>query len=226
MTNDVRHDPSLLSPSENDQDETLRKCLIEPPSAMLEAAGWLQKAVVCHLSGDHEGAAEAFIAADVPECGRWADSLWGRGGPWSRPHLPGEPATTPGIGPRQASRALEDAVAARDGHWCRFCGIGVVRREKRDAIRAGYPDAVRWGSKNDQMHMGLMAMTGCFDHVMPYSRGGATNIDNIVLCCWPCNNGRASLTLKEVGLADPLQRKPAPRAGWEAWDGLESFLSL
>jgi 5-methylcytosine-specific restriction endonuclease McrA len=73
------------------------------------------------------------------------------------------------------------------------------------------------------MHAGVMAMTACFDHLLPYSRGGATDLDNVILCCWPCNNGRGSLTLAEVGLIDPRERAPAPGPGWEAWDGLARF---
>jgi 5-methylcytosine-specific restriction endonuclease McrA len=73
------------------------------------------------------------------------------------------------------------------------------------------------------MHAGFMAMTACFDHLRPYSRGGATDLENMVLCCWPCNNGRADLTLAEVELLDPRGRLPGPGLGWEQWDGLTAF---
>lgn len=200
-----------------------RQCLIDPPAAIGEAGLRLEEAVELHLAGDRSGAAKAIIAADIQACRDWADRLWGKRGPWSRPRLPNEPPNAPGVGPRQAPPALEAAVAARDGHWCRFCGIGVVRREIRMAIRNAYPDALRWGSRNDEMHAGFMAMTACFDHVLPYSRGGETSIENVVLCCWPCNSGRASLTLNEVGLLDPRERQPAPGSGWERWNGLTRF---
>lgn len=201
-----------------------RICLIDPPPAILEAATYLQTAVEFHLAGDRAGATEAIIAADLPACRQWADSLWGKGGPWTRPRLPDQPPSAPGVGPRQAPRALEAAVAARDGCWCRFCGIGVIRRGTRDAIRKAYPDAVRWGARVDEMHAGFMAMTACFDHVLPYSRGGETTLENMVLCCWPCNNGRASLTLVEVDLLDPRERQPASSPAWEEWDGLARFV--
>ena len=35
------------------------------------------------------------------------------------------------------------------------------------------------------------------DHVVPRSRGGKTEPDNIVLCCGPCNNEKGALTDKE-----------------------------
>lgn len=200
-----------------------RRCLRDPPQAVRGAGHWLEKSVARHLANDQVGAAEAIVMADVPACREWADSLWGKGGPWTLPRLPDQPPTMPGVGPREAPRALEDAVAARDGYWCRFCGIGVVRREKREAIRLAYPDALRWGGKNKDKHAGFIAMTACFDHVLPYRRGGSTNLENIILCCWPCNSGRADRTLKEVGLSDPRERPPTPRTGWEGWNGLKDF---
>ena len=199
----------------------LRRCLIEPPPAVLDAGLLLQEAATLHHAGDRSSASEAIIKADMAACREWADSLWGSGGPWTRPRLPDQPPSMPGVGPRQASRGLEDKIAAGDGCWCRFCGIGVVLM--RATIRHEYPNALRWGPRNDDMHAGFTAMTACFDHVRPYSRGGETDLENMVLCCWPCNNGRADLTLAEVGLLDPRDRPRGPRGGWERWDGLAAF---
>lgn len=50
-----------------------------------------------------------------------------------------------------------------------------------------------------------------FDHVVPRSRGGATNWENIVTACFSCNVGKANCTPKEAGLA--LLRKPV-RPKW------------
>jgi hypothetical protein len=47
----------------------------------------------------------------------------------------------------------------------------------------------------------------------------------MILCCWPCNSGRASLTLAEVQLLDPRDRLPRPAPGWEQWDGLAAFVT-
>lgn len=201
----------------------LTECLVPPPPAVLRAGLLLQNAVVLHLAGDQEGAGKAIVDADMSACSDWADSLWGKGGPWTRPRLPGQPPKSPGIGPRDAPRALEDEIVARDGCWCRFCGIGVVRREVRKAMAVAYPVALRWGDKNNGKHAGFQALTGCFDHLLPYTRGGATSLDNMVLTCWPCNNGRSALTLAEVDLLDPRGRPPRPRHGWEQWNGLSAF---
>ena len=47
-----------------------------------------------------------------------------------------------------------------------------------------------------------------FDHVLPRSRGGRTEWDNIVACCYPCNFRKADRTPQEakmVLLKEPLQ---------------------
>jgi 5-methylcytosine-specific restriction endonuclease McrA len=48
------------------------------------------------------------------------------------------------------------------------------------------------------------------DHVLPRSRGGPTNWDNVVACCKRCNARKRDRTPDEAGMA--LQRRPyAPR---------------
>lgn len=76
----------------------LRECLVPPPPTVLLAGERLQVATRLHLNGDRVGAAKAIVDADLPDCRMWADSLWGKGGPWTRPRLPDQPQTMPGIG--------------------------------------------------------------------------------------------------------------------------------
>jgi 5-methylcytosine-specific restriction endonuclease McrA len=45
------------------------------------------------------------------------------------------------------------------------------------------------------------------DHVTPRSRGGGSTWENLVACCYPCNNRKADRTPGESGM--PLARKPA-----------------
>lgn len=37
----------------------------------------------------------------------------------------------------------------------------------------------------------------CADHVVPLSRGGTNNRDNLVCCCLPCNSSKADRLLSE-----------------------------
>ncbi len=45
------------------------------------------------------------------------------------------------------------------------------------------------------------------DHVVPRSRGGGSTWENLVACCYPCNNRKADRTPAEAAM--PLARKPA-----------------
>ena len=198
-------------------------CLREPIPELSLAAGYLNEAVEAHLHGKTELAGELIRAADLPAITAWTESLWGRGGPWSRPfpieHVP--PAVPKEQRKaRMPERAAMAAIVARDGFHCRFCGIPVVRAEVRVMLNKLYPSAARWGSKNSEQHAGLQALWLTFDHILPWSRGGSSEPENVVVACQPCNCGRAELTLEQVGVADPRERVPARTD----WDGLERLL--
>jgi 5-methylcytosine-specific restriction endonuclease McrA len=59
-----------------------------------------------------------------------------------------------------------------------------------------YPEAVPWGRTNVSQHAAFQAMSAQYDHVLPHTRGGNNDIDNIILICAPCNYGRMSYTLE------------------------------
>jgi 5-methylcytosine-specific restriction endonuclease McrA len=46
------------------------------------------------------------------------------------------------------------------------------------------------------------------DHVMPRSRGGPSSWENLVACCYDCNNRKGDRTPEEAGIR--LQRRPRP----------------
>jgi 5-methylcytosine-specific restriction endonuclease McrA len=46
------------------------------------------------------------------------------------------------------------------------------------------------------------------DHVVPRSRGGRSSWENLVACCYQCNNSKGDRTPEEAGLK--LARKPRP----------------
>lgn len=53
----------------------------------------------------------------------------------------------------------------------------------------------------------FLAVELTLDHVMPKSRGGKTNWENIVSSCHPCNNKKADRTPQECGLKLPREPK-------------------
>jgi 5-methylcytosine-specific restriction endonuclease McrA len=46
------------------------------------------------------------------------------------------------------------------------------------------------------------------DHVVPRSRGGRSSWENLVTCCYQCNNSKGDRTPEEAGFA--LTRRPRP----------------
>jgi len=118
------------------------------------------------------------------------------------------------------SNAQKEELRLRDGYHCRFCHIPVVRSEIRAALKKLYPDALKWGQRNNEQHAALQAMWLQYDHVLPHAYGGDNNLENLVVTCAPCNFGRNSYSLAEAGLEDP--RDNPPIHSW--WDGLERLL--
>lgn len=201
----------------------LRTCLRDPIPAIFDAARYLDDAVSAHLAGQRGLADELIRMADDPRITEWTESLWGKGGPWSRPLTFDNPTAfvpeVQRIKARMPSQAVIATLLARDGYHCRFCGIPVVRSETRALIREAYPEAMRWGVRNADQHAGFQAMMLQYDHLLPHARGGTNEPSNMLVTCAPCNNGRSNLTLEEVGLADPRLRDPIR----SNWDGLERF---
>jgi 5-methylcytosine-specific restriction endonuclease McrA len=201
----------------------LRTCLRDPIPEIFEAARYLDAAVSAHLAAKRALADELIRLADIPAITEWTEALWGVGGPWSRPLRVEEPAAfvpkDQRLKARMPAKAERCALLARDGFQCRFCGIPLVRAETRSQIRKAYPEALRWGDRNADQHAGFQAMWLQYDHLLPHARGGTNELENMLVTCAPCNNGRSNLTLEEVGLADPRLRDPL-RA---TWDGLERF---
>lgn len=68
-------------------------------------------------------------------------------------------------------------VLARDQYTCQYCGVAPGRPELT------------------------------IDHVLPRSRGGETEWDNVVTACRSCNQRKGNRTPKEAGM--PLDRLPS-----------------
>lgn len=79
----------------------------------------------------------------------------------------------------QQSRALSRKnILLRDRNICQFCGRTFSTSELT------------------------------LDHVMPRSRGGRSSWENLVACCYECNNRKGDRTPEEAGLQ--LARRPRP----------------
>jgi 5-methylcytosine-specific restriction endonuclease McrA len=79
----------------------------------------------------------------------------------------------------QQSRALSRKnILLRDRNTCQFCGRVFSSSELT------------------------------LDHVVPRSRGGRSSWENLVACCYHCNNSKGDRTPEEAGLK--LARRPRP----------------
>jgi hypothetical protein len=199
-----------------------RRCFREPVPEILKAASLLSDAVSAHLSGDRRAATKLFGAADMPVIREWTESILGKHQPDilrvrpvadAPPILPKEQR----VPVRMPSRQDQAALIERFGRHCAFCGIPLIRKQVRIRAVKLYPEAVTWGRTNSTQHAAFQAMWLQFDHVLPHARGGDNSIENCVITCAPCNFGRMSRTLAEVGLIDPRSRPVIRRE----WDGLE-----
>jgi len=208
-----------------------RRCMREPIPEIFYAAHLLDRAVGAHLAGDRDIAETLIRRADLPAVRAFTEMLWGssktNAGQWL--HVRRRPLAQPSpelakdqrIQKRMPSKAEAQAIIARHGYNCAFCGMPVIRSAVRAAISKAYPEALQWGNHNHLQHAAFQCMWLQFDHVLAHSRGGDNSPDNVVITCAPCNYGRGDWTLEEVGLLDP-RTLPTHRT---SWDGLERFLS-
>lgn len=77
----------------------------------------------------------------------------------------------------RAGRPNRKAILSRDDYLCQYCGT--------------------FGSKTNALTI---------DHVIPKSRGGQDNWDNMVCACISCNNKKDNRTPEEWGV--PLVKRP------------------
>ena len=202
-----------------------RPCFRDPIPEIFEAAELLNQAVDAHLNDRSTEAGKLLMQADMSKVRAWLESIWGKGNPeiWRIRKVEGAPKTldkSERDPKRKPSKQDERALIERDGYQCRFCGIPVIRSEVRIAMRKHYPDELKWGSSNSGQHAAFQCMWVQYDHILPHSRGGRTDLDNLAITCSGCNYGRGEYTLEEVGLIDPRTR-PVTKTDW---NGLERFL--
>jgi len=198
-----------------------RPCFKIPIPEIAVAAHFLNFAVSAHLAGNPERAGQLIRCADMPELRVWTESLWGK----SKPYVVRFVADAPPISKqreklRNPGSALKALLHLRDGYRCRVCGVPVIREAVRNRLRRLYPVVARWGLKNSEQHTALQALGAHYDHLLPHSRGGGNEPNNLVVTCAPCNYARMHYTLEEVGLSDPFAREPIR----SNWDGLERLL--
>ena len=206
-----------------------RRCFLEPIEEIFECAILLDDAATAYVNKRLAETEHLIKKADMPKLYWWTETHWGQKYPWMnrlREIEKPEIIKTEGSPPP----TVEKEVINRDGYFCRYCGVPVIDNKARKKLLKNFPAALRWGGNNDELHCGFQALHICLDHVVPKSRGGAHEADNLVVCCWPCNNAKGDHTLAALGLENPLKREmeqdrlkycpPKYRETLKDWDGL------
>lgn len=202
----------------------LRKCLREPIPEIYEAAEMLAQAVDFHLIGEFSQAENLIRASNLGIIRDWTESIWGAKSPYTqyKEIENAEPYLNKNVRNdfRMPSNEIKMQIIKRDGYNCVFCGIPVIRKEIRNHLKKQYPNGLEWGKRNIEQHAAFQAMWLQYDHILPHSRGGNNDLDNLVITCAPCNFGRMQYTLQELGIADPRLSQIAK----SNWDGLERVI--
>jgi hypothetical protein len=206
-------------------DSGLPQCLRKPIPEIAQAAAVLQVAVDAHLAGRHGDAAVLIASTNTDTIREWVESLWGKKCRYlliqKLPDAPPRWGKDMRIPRRMSNTAQQTHLIAEQGRHCRFCGIPLIRAEVRRKLHKLYPKALPWAPGNRNQHAAFQAMWLQFDHLLPHSRGGKNDLDNVVITCAPCNYSRMQYTLAELGLDDPMTR---PRVVSE-WNGLEQIMA-
>ncbi len=153
---------------------SFRRCLREPIAEVEVAADRLKNAVSAHLQGKRDDAEELLHLANDSVVWDWLDSVWGKQTVYNRPNrISDTPAAVPKeqrAFPRDATTETKRLIHQRDGHYCRFCKMPVVRSNIRAAIRSEYPRAVPWEGTNATQHAAFQCMWAQYDHILPHAR--------------------------------------------------------
>jgi 5-methylcytosine-specific restriction endonuclease McrA len=195
-----------------------RNCFLEPTEALHRAADLLDAAATAIIGGDNAQAERLIREADDPAVWEFASQIIGSANPNIHRfrECDGAPPFLRSADKRMPSKAEELAVFQRDGWRCRVCGVRVLYPKAVKKLRDLFPAAARWGRSNVDQHSALLVLKASLDHILPHSRGGDNDPLNLVTACYPCQFGRSSWTLEEVGLTDPRLRPPVVNH----WDGL------
>ena len=106
--------------------------------------------------------------------------------------------------PKRLTNGIKEEVASRDEFKCQYCHGDLVPDSDLISISSLVgSDIFRITGNNQERHGYMYILRATADHVVPLSKGGKTELSNLVACCWACNYGKAEKTLNEIGLMDP-----------------------
>lgn len=126
---------------------------------------------------------------------------------------------------RAMPTTLRVAIHRRDSWTCRYCRARTIAPPVLRFLSEIYPDEFPFHKnwKAGQVHLAYLLISTSLDHVNPGGRGGSwLDENNLVTACWPCNTGKADLTLDEVGWT--LLSEEDVRSDWDGLTGATNAL--
>lgn len=199
-----------------------RLSIKEPIPEIFESYYLLSSAADAHLHNQFTTAAKLLARANMPEVYDWAWANWQK--PSLNIRIPKPENDTVKLPKteldpiRAPSKTTKRAVLERDGYSCRYCGIPVIDADIRKFLHKLYPDAVPWVSNApEKQHAAFSCFWLQFDHIVPHSHGGRSDVENVVISCALCNFGKLDYTVNQLDIVDPRNRSPQQTP----WDGLE-----
>lgn len=133
--------------------------------------------------------------------------------------LPIPQSVTSRVKERMPGVVAEREVYHRDGWTCRWCDTPVIYKRANKRMNLIFPVMFGNGPRNVDFHGLIMSSQASLDHVIPHSRGGTNDPENLVTACWPCQFARGNDDFERLGLNDPRSRPPIVTD----WDGCHTF---
>ena len=105
-------------------------------------------------------------------------------------------------------------IIARAIEWRKDRRRDFAMKVNQKAARYGVPGKLDWRDlvPDDCAYCGTPCES--WDHVIPMSRGGDNTLDNLVPCCWPCNQDKGNRTPEEWLAGVPVIRPKRPYRPW------------
>lgn len=190
------------------------RAAITPLSAAIELAdqGDVDRATDRFRSEVPDGELNEWFDLHAQYVYKWRCNAQGIPNPVKLP----EEQLAPKLGSPKSS--LPQEVFDRDSYRCRYCELPLISLQAfaRFSSLVGTEVFPITGKRNKDKAGASMVFRATADHVDPWSRGGATELGNLVTACWACNFGKMEYTVSELGISDPRERQPIS----DGWSGM------
>lgn len=112
------------------------------------------------------------------------------------------------------------AVFSRDSYTCRYCLRRTIAPPVLRVVSHAFPDVFKFHRnwKTSETDAAYFVLSTSADHVIPVTRGGTDEPDNLVTACWMCNAMKSNFLLSE--LPGWILKDVAP----DSWRGLTECL--